>query len=85
VAEIQIAFTDLQQAENFVLQGTISGERVKVDLEDDSIVEQLIAGEEMVVEVTYPDGLDEAAQKELDAAQHVGAELALELKWEKNQ
>ncbi len=85
VADIQIILTDLQQAENFAMQGTVIGDQVKLDLEDDAIVETLVGGEDMVVSVNYPDGLDEDAEKELKAAAHVGAELLLELIWEKNE
>lgn len=85
MAEIQIILTDLQQAEDFAMHGTVIGAQVKIDLDDDDIVTKLVGGEELVVSVNYPDGLDEDAEKELKAAAHVGAELSLELLWEKNE
>lgn len=85
VANIQIAFTDVQQAENFCSKNTLVGERVALDIEDEEVLELFEKEESLFCDITYPDGLDPQVQAEIDAAGAVGAEIEITFKWEKNE
>lgn len=85
VASVAVTFTTLKQAENFIFQNTLIGGAVKVDLEDQEILDLFEAGEGMTAEIDFPDGFDAGVQAELDAAVTVGAELTLTLMWEPNE
>lgn len=84
VANIQIAFTDVLQAESFCLKGTLIGERVALDLEDEEVLELFEKEDALICEISYPDGLDPQVQEEVVAAGEVGAEIDISFKWEKN-
>jgi hypothetical protein len=83
-AQLQIAFTEYKQAANFAHEQTLVGRQVAVDLEDEAVLALFEKDEELIIEVSFEDGYDEAVQEELIAASMVGAEFELGLEWVKN-
>lgn len=83
-ANIEIAFEDASQAENFCRSKTPASGRIEVDLEDPEVLEMFEANDQLISEIDYPDAADPDVQAELKAALEVGAEITIKLRWVKN-
>ncbi|KKL83570.1 hypothetical protein LCGC14_1973380 [marine sediment metagenome] len=85
VVAIEIKFSTVPQAEEFVTCKTPAGERIALDIEDEEIIDLFDTSDGMVAELDYPgrlDGIGELIQAELLAAVKCGADFRLKLKWE---
>ena len=85
VVAVEIMFSDIAQAEEFIACKTPAGERIALDLEDEEVIALFDTSDGMVSEIDYPGGLDDVGgiiQEELLAAVKCGAEFSLQVKWE---
>ncbi len=83
-AHVAVAFETETQARSFCMKNTLIGERVALDLEDQEVLDLFVLEDRLIVEITFPEGVDVGVQEELDAARHVGAEITIACKWVKN-
>ena len=91
VANFEVTLDTLDQAEEFIAQGTAIGKTCGIDLEDPETVAMFDDGA-LSAEVDFVDGIfidslgtiDEALKKEIDAAVKCGAEFTLSLNWVKD-
>ncbi len=87
VVAVELTFSTVQQAEDFVAQDTDAGERIAFDLDDPEIIALFETSPSLVSEIDYPGGIDslgETLEKELLAAAAVGADFSARIKWEKS-
>ena len=91
VANFEVTLDSLDQAEEFIAQGTAIGKTCEIDLEDTEVIAMFDEGG-LSAEVDFVDGIfidslgtfDEALKAEINAAVKAGAEFTLSGRWEKD-